>query len=144
MLLWQWLTFLNIGESWRTLAQCTHIYMMMSCAESMPERVKIDILLHALSNEATEVDNTLPTEFEGKKEDIIDTVWQEENYFGLFCYGWLYLYRQVHYLIKKRKETFGKTENDLITDKIMFSINHHHYCSEETLLKESGLILDYW
>ena len=145
----------NVGENWRRWAQRFHIYMTASGADSKPEKVKIAILLHALGEEALEVYNTLHVVREGVEETMNDilkavdayclpkknVVFERHQFWAYAMADSASVGKYVTELKQKSKDCeFGGSENNMIRDKIVFSVNDQHL--KERLLREPELTLE--
>ena len=151
----------NLGENWRRWEQRFQIYMTASGADGKDRKIKVAILLHALGEEALEVYNTLDIahgEDEGEEEDeqtvndILaafrayclpkkNTVFERHQFWAHPMSGNTTIEKYVTELKQKSKDCeFYTTENDMIRDKIVFSMNDQRL--KERLLREPNLTLE--
>lgn len=146
----------NLAENWRRWEQRFRLYMVASGAGAKEEGVKIAILLHTIGEDALEVYNTLAVSQVDEEEKMMDNVLESfRMYFSpqknvvferhLF---WSHpmiegtsVDRFITELRQKSKDCeFGPSENDMLRDKLVFSIIDSHL--KERLLRENGLSLN--
>ena len=142
----------NLGENWRRWKQRFQIDMTASGAEGKDEKIKVAILLHALGEEAVDVYNTLSLPEEKTMNDILmafeayclpkkNTVFERHQFWAhpMTVSGSIDKY--VTKLRQKSEDCeFGAAENDMIRDKIVFSMDDQRL--KERLLREPNLTLE--
>ena len=129
--------------------------MTVSGAEEKDEKVQVAILLHAIGEEALEVYNTLDVDV-GEDGDL--TVSGILDAFKAYCLPrkntvferhqfWAHPMKKISiekYVTELRQKSkdceFGASENDMIRDKIVFSLNDQRL--KERLLREPNLTLE--
>lgn len=130
--------------------------MTASGADGKDEKIKVAILLHALGEDALEVYNTLniPQEEEGEQKmaDVLaafrtycqpkkNTVFERHQFWAHPMADLITIEKYVTELRQKSKDCeFGASENDMIRDKIVFSLNDQRL--KERLLREPNLTLE--
>ena len=127
---------------------------MASGACDKEEDVKIAILLHTIGEDALEVYNTLtvtPAAEDVTMEDVLDAfkdycsplknvVFERHLFWSHPMTGGTSVDRFITELRQKSKDCeFGISENDMLRDKLVFSMTDSHL--KERLLHENGLIL---
>lgn len=126
--------------------------MTVSGAYGKDEKVKVAILLHALGEEALEVYNTLDLAEDKTVGDILaafrtycqpkkNTVFERHQFWAHPMAENVTIEKYVTELRQKSKDCeFGASENDMIRDKIVFSMTDR--CLKERLLREPNLTLE--
>lgn len=145
----------NIAENWRRWEQRFRLYMTASGASEKEEEVKIAILLHTIGEEALEVYNTLhivPSEGDNvSMADVLtafkeycspqkNVVFERHLFWSHAMSSGTAVDRFITELRQKSKDCeFGRSEDDMLRDKLVFSINDPRL--KERLLRENGLTL---
>ena len=144
----------NIAENWRRWEQRFQLYMTASGALDKEETVKIAILLHTVSEEALEVYNTLtiiPDGDEETMEEVLqaftdycspqkNVVFERHQFWSHAMSAGISVDRFITELRQKSKDCeFGRNEDDMIRDKLVFSINDIRL--KERLLRDNALTL---
>lgn len=145
----------NIAENWRRWEQRFRLYMTASGASEKEEEVKVAILLHTIGEEALEVYNTLhivPSDDDSESmEDVLtafkdycspqkNVVFERHLFWSHAMSSGTAVDRFITELRQKSKDCeFGPSEDDMLRDKLVFSINDPRL--KERLLRENGLTL---
>lgn len=145
----------NVAENRRRWEQRFRLYMTASGASEKEEHVKTAILLHTIGEEALEVYNTLhvvPSRVdEISMEDVLiafknyyspqkNIVFQRYQFWSHTMLSGITVDRFVTELRQRSKDCeFGRSEDDMLRDKLVFSINDTRL--KERLLRETGLTL---
>lgn len=144
----------NIAENWRRWEQRFQLYMTASGALDKEETVKIAILLHTVGEEALEVYNTLtiiPDGDEETMEEVLqaftdycspqkNVVFERHQFWSHAMSAGISVDRFITELRQKSKDCeFGRNEDDMIRDKLVFSINDIRL--KERLLRDNALTL---
>ncbi|CAI5681987.1 unnamed protein product [Oreochromis niloticus] len=144
----------NLSETWRRWEQRFRLYMTATGALEKDEKVKTAILLHAIGEEALEVYNTLTVTPAGDAlamEDILkvfkeycspqkNVVFERHKFWSYSMSAGVTVDRYVTELRQKSKSCeFGVNEDDMIRDKLVFSINDTRL--KERLLRDNDLTL---
>lgn len=134
----------NVAENWRRWEQRFQLYMTASGASSKNEKVKIAILLHTVGEEVLKVYNTftiVPAGHEVTMEEVLtafreycsprkNIVFERHQFWSHTMSLGISVDRFITELRQKSKDCeFGRHEDDMIRDKLVFSIN-------DTRLKE--------
>ncbi|XP_060789528.1 uncharacterized protein LOC132894151 isoform X2 [Neoarius graeffei] len=145
----------NSAENWRRWEQRFRLYMTASGASEKEEEVKIAILLHTIGDEALEVYNTLHViphrDDDISMEDVLmafkeycsplkNVVFERHQFWSHAMSSGITVDRFITELRQKSKDCeFGRSEDDMMRDKLVFSINDPRL--KERLLRENGLAL---
>ena len=136
----------NISENWRRWEQRFRLYMIASGAVDNGETVKAAILLHTVGEEALEVYNTLTITSAGANatmEEVLkafkdycspqkNVLFERHQFWSHTMSTGISADRFITELRQKSKDCeFGGNEDDMIRDKLVFSIN-------DTRLKETA------
>ena len=144
----------NVAENWRRWEQRFQLYMIATGASAKDEEVKIAILLHTVGEEALEVYNTLAIVAEGEEvtmEEVLtafrdycsprkNIVFERHQFWSHTMSSGILVDRFITELRQKSKDCeFGRHEDDMIRDKLVFSINDARL--KERLLRDNALTL---
>ena len=146
----------NLSENWRRWEQRFKLYMTATGADEKDEPVKTAIMLHTVGEDALEVYNTLNVETAGDDEPTLDEimdafrsyctpkkniVFERHQFWSHSMPEGLAVDKFVTELRQKCKNCeFGVGEEDMIRDKLVFSVPNARM--KERLLRETGLTLD--
>ena len=146
----------NLSENWRRWEQRFKLYMTATGADEKDEPVKTAIMLHTVGEDALEVYNTLNVETAGDDEPTLDEimdafrsyctpkkniVFERHQFWFHSVPEGLAVDKFVTELRQKCKNCeFGVGEEDMIRDKLVFSVPNARM--KERLLRETGLTLD--
>ncbi|KAK0139061.1 hypothetical protein N1851_024415 [Merluccius polli] len=144
----------NIAENWRRWEQRFRLYVTASGALDKEETVKVAILLHTVGEEALEVYNTLtvtPAGANATMEEVLkafkdycspqkNIVFERHQFWSHTMSTGISVDRFITELRQKSKNCeFGRNEEDMIRDKLVFSINDTRL--KERLLRDNELTL---
>lgn len=145
----------NLAENWRRWEQRFQLYMTATGASVKEEQVKIAILLHTIGEEALEVYNTLTIHLVDEEnetmEDVLTAfrdycspqknfVFERHQFWSHPMADGITVDRFITELKQKSKVCeFGPGENDMLRDKLVFSITNPSL--KERLLRENDLSL---
>ncbi|KAK7938918.1 hypothetical protein WMY93_002244 [Mugilogobius chulae] len=144
----------NLSETWRRWEQRFQLYMTASGALEKDEKVKTAILLHTIGEEALEVYNTLTITPAGDAPTMAEilkafrdycspqknVVFERHQFWSHPMLTAITVDRYVTELRQKSKNCeFGANEDDMIRDKLVFSINDTRL--KERLLRDNDLTL---
>ena len=128
----------NLSENWRRWEQRFKLYMTATGADEKDEPVKTAIMLHTVGEDALEVYNTLNVETAGDDERTLDEimdafrsscipkkniVFERHQFWSHSMPEGLAVDKFVTELRQKCKNCeFGVGEEDMIRDKLVFSV----------------------
>ena len=146
----------NMSENWRSWEQPFKLYMTATGANDKGESVKIVIMLHTAGDQALEVYNTLNVDFADEENETMQEIM---NAFRRYCIPQKNIVFERHqcwshsmaegvsvdkFVTELRQRCnnckFGAGENDMIRDKLVFSLPDARM--KERLLRETDLTLD--
>uniref|UniRef100_A0A1A8IVJ0 Peptidase A2 domain-containing protein n=1 Tax=Nothobranchius kuhntae TaxID=321403 RepID=A0A1A8IVJ0_NOTKU len=145
----------NLSEAWRRWEQRFQLYMIATGASEKEEEVKIAILLHTIGEEALEVYNTLNITPAGDAltvEEVLkafktycspqkNVVFERHQFWSYPMSPGIVVDRYITELRQKSKDCeFGPNVDDMIRDKLVFSINDSRL--KERLLHDKDLTLN--